>query len=88
MGKVVPCLIPYKSIFYLKKLSRENQFLIESNLVWFENPGLIAKRHYSLGPGLDPSVPSWPTFSTTQPTRATLLLASDRPPHPPHQHPC
>jgi hypothetical protein len=34
MGKVVPCLIPYKSVFYLKFFYQDKaSFLIESNHV-------------------------------------------------------
>jgi hypothetical protein len=72
MGKVVPCLIPYKSIFYLIFLIKIKLVFnqIKSCLVWkfVLNPG----RHCSLGP--DPALffPGRPTCSHAAHARRPL----------------
>jgi hypothetical protein len=63
MGKVVPCLIPYKSIFYLKFLIKIKPVFdrIKSCSVWkfVLNPS----GHCSLGPGPALFFPGRPTCS-------------------------
>jgi hypothetical protein len=63
IGKLIPCLIPYKSIIYLKKFYQEKASFDQIKSCRFKNSGLIAKWHCSPGLGPVHSFPGRPMHS-------------------------
>jgi hypothetical protein len=63
IGKLIPCLIPYKSIIYLKIFYQEKASFDQIKSCRFKNSGLIAKWHCSPGLGPVHSFPGRPMHS-------------------------
>jgi hypothetical protein len=63
IGKLIPCLIPYKSIIYLKNFYQEKASFDQIKSCRFKNSGLIAKWHCSPGLGPVHSFPGRPMHS-------------------------
>jgi hypothetical protein len=83
IGKLVPCLIPYKSIIYLKIFDQEKASFDRIKSCRFENFGLITKLHCSLWPGPVHSFPQpahahspLPCFCTTLDTARPVPLSA------------
>jgi hypothetical protein len=86
MGKVIPCLISYKSIFYMKIFNLDKTSFWSNQIVFSLEICFKLKSHCSLGPG--------PASSFARPAHAhrpaPLLMRQtpDRSPPPPAACPC